>query len=118
MVSQIDFIASFAKLLDVNLDANEAPDSRDSLAAFIGEDEYGLPFMPKESPGATALRKGNWKYIEFRKHSWGHKKGNKKELYDLTSDIGEKNNLIDQYPEIAKEMADLLKKIKDDGRIR
>ena len=74
--------------------------------------------MPEESPGAVALRKGNWKYIEFSKHGWGHKKGDKIELYDLSKDIGEKNDVIKKYPEIAREMKELLQKIKKDGRIR
>jgi arylsulfatase A-like enzyme len=118
LVSQVDFIASFAKLLNIDLKEEQAPDSRDNLAALLGEDKIGLPFMPEESPGAVALRQGNWKYIQFYKHGWGHKKGNKKELYDLTGDIGEKNNVIDKFPEVAKKMAELLRKIKKDGRIR
>jgi len=34
------------------------------------------------------------------------------QLYDLTNDPGEKNNLWDEYPEIVKELKTELKKIK------
>ena len=118
LVSQVDFIASFAKLVNVDLLNEEAPDSRDTLTAFLGEDQTGLSFTVQESPGAVAIRKGNWKYIEFSKRSWAHKKGDKKELYDLSNDIGEKIDVISKYPEIVKELGELLKKIKADGRIR
>jgi len=34
------------------------------------------------------------------------------QLYDLKSDIGEKNNLADKYPDKVKELAGLLQKIR------
>jgi hypothetical protein len=40
------------------------------------------------------------------------------QLYDLKTDIGEKNNLASQNPLIVKDLTDILKKIKDDGRTR
>ncbi|MBF0198416.1 MAG: arylsulfatase [Planctomycetes bacterium] len=118
LVSHVDFIASFAKMVGVELADDEAPDSRDSLAALLGQDEVGLDFMPEESPGAIALRRGPWKYIEFSSKSWAHKKGNAKELYHLDEDMGEKKNLIEKFPEVAISMAAVLKRIKRDGRIR
>jgi arylsulfatase A-like enzyme len=119
LVSHVDFIASFAKLLDVELAHEEAPDSRDSLAALLGKDLVGLPFMPSEAGATIALRRGPWKYIEFGRGGWMHKdKAGQRELFKLDEDIGEMRNVLNLYPEIAAEMAARLAEIKDDGRIR
>ncbi len=46
---------------------------------------------------AAAIRNGKWKLIEFEEDS-------RIELYDLSKDIGEKNNLASTQSKIAKEM--------------
>lgn len=48
------------------------------------------------TPGA-AIREGNWKLIEFYEFD-------QTELYDLSEDIGEQNNLADRYPEKVKQL--------------
>jgi len=60
------------------------------------------------------LHRGKWKGM---KHESG-----KVEVYDLSKDRGEKNNLAEKYPEIAKQLAELMDKAwveprsqKDDG---
>ena len=50
------------------------------------------------TPGA-AIRDGQWKLIEFY-HYGGH------ELYNLADDLGEKNNVAEDQPEIVKRLAD------------
>jgi arylsulfatase A len=42
----------------------------------------------------------------------------KPQLYDLSKDIGEKNNLADKYPAKVKAMAAELEKIREAGRSR
>lgn len=42
-----------------------------------------------------AVRYGDWKY---------HRRGEAELLYNLKEDIGETQNVIDQYPEIAQEL--------------
>lgn len=110
LVSQIDFIASFAKMLEVPLAADDAPDSRDTLDAFMGGDKQGLPFMVEEARGKAALRKGPWKFIPGGK--------NKGELYHLGDDIGEQTNIIAKHPKIAGELADKLQELRKSGRTR
>lgn len=120
LVNQIDFIASFASLVGVELGQNEAVDSRNTLKAFLGEDQVGLPFMPEEAgKRSLALRKGAWKYIEQK--AWKKKQGKtnvSRELYNLDSDIGEQKNVIKQYPEVADQMKKTLDKVQSEGRIR
>ncbi|NWK55275.1 arylsulfatase [Verrucomicrobiaceae bacterium N1E253] len=105
LVSQIDFLASFASLVGVELTATQGIDSRNMLPALLGQDEKGLPYMIEEA-GILALRQGPWKYIQPR-----GKKG-KAQLYNLDSDVGEQNNIIAQQPERAKAMAEQLEKAK------
>ena len=109
MVNQIDFLASFADMLGVELAQDEARDSRNTLAAFLGNDPKGLPYMIEEARG-NALRRGEWKYIPAPKPKKGKKQA-KGELYNLNKDIGETTNIIAQHPEIASEMDTLLKNL-------
>ena len=103
LVNQIDFLNSFATLLDLDLPDGAAIDSRNTLDAFLGKSEQGLPFMIEEAANALALRKDNWKYIEF--HASKHKpKPGAPELYDLIEDIAEANNVIKDHPEIAESL--------------
>lgn len=118
LVSQIDFIASFAELLGIKLGPNEAPDSRDTLAAFLGKDSPGLPFMIEEARG-TALRVGDWKYIPGMglKAAGGFFPA-ENTLYDLSQDPGEQTNVIAQHAEKAAAMAAQLVKLKAAKGIR
>lgn len=112
MVNQIDFIASFAQLLEIPLAANEAIDSRSTLDALLGRSEKGQTVMLEEAQG-LGLRKGNWKYVQ------GGKKKGFGELYNLESDIGEQTNVAKENPEIAAEMKATLEKFEAaEGGIR
>lgn len=100
MMNQIDFLASFAHMLDIDLLPNEAIDSRNMFAALTDASEDGLPYMLEEAYG-TALRKGDWKFIPNKK------KGGR--LFDLSTDKEEKINLAKQKPE----MFEVLRKLHD-----
>ncbi|MFC7337293.1 sulfatase-like hydrolase/transferase [Haloferula chungangensis] len=119
MVNQIDFIASFANMLDIELAENEAQDSRDMLPAFLGEDEKGLPYMVQEAR-TFALRSGDWKYIsnESLKKETKGKKAPKPELYNLETDPSEQSNIIDQNPEKAASMAKQLDELIESDGVR
>ncbi|MFT5122503.1 MAG: arylsulfatase A [Kiritimatiellia bacterium] len=114
LVNQIDFVASFSRLISQALPKNEAVDSRDTLDAFLGKDAKGLSYMIEEA-GTLALRKGDWKYIRGGKGKRAPAKG---ELYNLKDDQGEQSNVIAQHPEMAKELETMLKKLVDGGRVR
>ena len=55
----------------------------------------------EENPN-TAANRGKWKGM---KHESG-----KIELYDLSKDVGERNNLADKHPDIAKKLGELMDK--------
>jgi len=122
LVNQIDLLASFASMVGVKLGPDDARDSRNTLDAFLGKDKVGLPFMIEEAR-QQALRRGHWKFIPAtkkkgkRKSSKDSAKG-KAQLYNLDEDPGETTNVVDQYSEIAEDMARLLKKLIEEGRVR
>lgn len=101
MVSQIDFLASFADLLGQEIPTNEARDSRNTLAAFMGEDLTGLSYMIEETRTRHALRSGDWKYIIGPKKK---QKDTGPELYNLKTDPGEQNNLAHLNKDVAEKM--------------
>ena len=117
LVNQIDFLHSFATLLELDLPEGAAVDSRNTLDAFLGRSEQGLPFMIEEATNAVALRKDNWKYIEFHASKYKPKPG-APELYDLSKDIAETNNLIKDHPEIAESLKVQLHVLQNSGKIR
>jgi arylsulfatase A-like enzyme len=86
-----------------------APDDTDGISflpALLGnaEEQEVHPFLYwefYEGGGKQALRKGNWKAVRLEVRS-----GNPRpiELYDLSRDPSEENNIADQYPELVAEM--------------
>ena len=112
LVNQIDFVASFAELLDVKLAADQAIDSRSTLDAFLGKSEKGQTLMLEEAR-TIALRNGNWKLIRGAKGKKKQAKPAPDELYNLDTDIGEQKNLAKEKPQIAAEMNAIMQKFID-----
>jgi arylsulfatase A-like enzyme len=124
LVSQIDFLASFAGFTKQKLDADAGPDSVDTMAAFLGTSKQGRDSLIEEG-GGLALRRGQWKYIEPNKRQrvnrdTGIELGNSPEpqLYDLSKDPGEAKNLAAEMPEKLRELASELDALKTAGRTR
>jgi arylsulfatase A-like enzyme len=124
LVSQVDFLASFAAFTKQKLDADAGPDSVDTMAAFLGESKAGRESVIEEA-GGLALRRGTWKYIEPNKRQpisqdTGIELGNSPEpqLYDLSKDAGETKNLASDMPNKVRELASELDELKKSGRTR
>jgi arylsulfatase A-like enzyme len=124
LICQIDFMASLGDLTGQRLDFGDAPDSFDVLSALLGEAPMGRDHLV-EHAAVLSLIKGHWKYIEPGRgprlnRNVNIELGNDPEpqLYNLKSDIGEKNNVASDHPEVVREMAALIKKIRDDGHTR
>ncbi len=122
MVSQLDFIASFASMLKAKVPADDATDSENLLDALLGKSQQGRKAMVKQGVRTLSMTKGEWKYIEPSNEQaiavlTNIELGNSPsaQLYNLKSDIGEKKNLAVEYPEKAKEMAALLRTTKNNG---
>ena len=106
LFSQVDFFASLAALVGVADAAKPAPDSRDHLAALLGDDPVGRESLVEQGNG-LAVRRGKWKFIPA---SGGPRQnaptntelGNdpKPQLYDLDVDPGEAQNVAADHPDV------------------
>ncbi len=124
-INLVDIYATIATLIDhpTSLDQDVAEDSFNVLPAMLGipQEKPIRPSMIVHSPnGNFAIRRGAWKYIEGKPSSTLRRVPRSDELqaqlYNLQEDPGEKNNLIDEHPEIAKRLAELLEKQRADRR--
>jgi arylsulfatase A len=102
LFSQIDYFASFANLLNINLPENEAIDSKNQKEALLQANAAGRNIMLEES-FVLSIRNGNYKYIASptNKNFPNWLKSKKIEgglsvnpqLYDLSKDAGEQTNI-------------------------
>ena len=124
LVSQIDLLASFASFTGRKLEDADAPDSFDVMAALLGKSKTGRQHLVEQAR-ALSLRQGKWKYIEpnsgpkiaaYTNVEMGADPAG--QLYDLSRDLGEKENVAERQPDKVKEMAALLEQIKQAGKSR
>ncbi|TDE53249.1 sulfatase family protein [Flavobacterium sp. GT3P67] len=120
LLCQVDLFSSFSKMLNIKLKENDAIDSEDMLAVMLGKSIKGRTVLVEQGLGSLAIVQGNWKYIEpnngpAMNTATNIELGNNQQpqLYDLSVDIGEKNNLADKHPMRVNELAALLQKAKD-----
>jgi hypothetical protein len=90
----------------------------DMLPAMLGRDLKGRDWLV-EHAGSLALIEGNWKLIApgsgpKMNRNTNTELGNDQQpqLYDLSKDIAEKNNLAAEYPDRVKAMMDHLQRIR------
>ena len=111
VVSQVDFVASFAALTGQSFDRTTAPDSENALPTLLGESKTGRASLVVQG-GPLALREGAWKFIppnQGRQRNWNTETetGNAPipQLFDLAQDVGETNNLAASQPARVEQMA-------------
>jgi arylsulfatase A-like enzyme len=128
IICHTDLMATCAAILDKSLLDNAGEDSYNILPAMLGE-QYDKPIreatVHHSIDGSFAIRQGKWK-LELCGGSGGWSKPSNAlaketgipdiQLYDLSSDPGEENNLYEQYPGIVEDLTNLLQKYKDEGR--
>lgn len=104
LISQHDFLASFANLSGQKITAS---DSQDHLDVLLGKSEQGRKELVVQALGGkTAYREDNWLFIPAY---WGDEKLAKEDvetgycscyqLYNLDKDPQQTNNLAKKYPE-------------------
>lgn len=126
LVCLTDIMATAADTLGVTLPANAAEDSFSFLPALVDRGRTARTSVVHHSiNGRFALREGSWK-IAFCPGSGGWGKPTDADasgrglpavqLYDLSKDVTELNNLQAAQPDRVKRMTAQLQKIVDDGR--
>jgi arylsulfatase A-like enzyme len=119
LISQVDLYASIANILGHRLEPGEAPDSEDISDALLGRSQSGREYLVTES-FTYSVRSGNYKYIHPVKNiqSTGWIGETKKiesgaslspQLYDLSVDISEQNDIAADNEPLVKEMREYLK---------
>jgi arylsulfatase A-like enzyme len=113
MVCQVDFMASFAALIQTE---NKATDSQNTLDAFLGKSEKGRSDLVVEAMGRLAFRQGNYAFIPIYKGNPMNKEVNIEvgaaseiQLYDIKKDPSQKVNIAKDHPEKVKEMQEAFK---------
>ncbi|HSD67048.1 MAG TPA: sulfatase-like hydrolase/transferase, partial [Vicinamibacteria bacterium] len=124
LLGQVDFLASFAAFTGQSLGPQDGPDSLDSMAALLGASATGRDQLVEQA-GALSLITQRWKLIS---PSQGRKVnpetntelGNdpQPQLYDLTVDLGEKQNVAAGHPDVVKDLTARLERIRQEGRSR
>ncbi|TWT47839.1 sulfatase family protein [Botrimarina hoheduenensis] len=117
MISQVDLFASFCALAGTNLAEGVATDSLDLSQALTGHRPAAREYVVEHS-GLTAklaVRRGDWKYIEPDDGpqvltNTGAETANSfhPQLYNLSTDAGERKNVAGKHPQIVDQLANLL----------
>ncbi len=123
-----DLLATTADIMDDPLPDNAGEDSYSLLPLFEGE-SFSTPLreatVHHSVNGSFAIRKGKWKLILCPgSGGWSYpvpveaKKMDLPpfQLYDMSIDIGEQNNLAADYPRMVNELKELLKQYILSGR--
>ncbi len=129
LIALLDLPATFAGLTGEKVPADACRDSFNVLPALLGE-KTGPPLRPHfvahngGTQGPFAVRAGQWKLITAGRGGYGQaaksdaKNPSVPQLFNLADDLAETKNLATERPEKAKELADLLSKLREQGRSR
>jgi arylsulfatase A len=129
VICSTDLFATCAELTNFNVKPNEGEDSYSFMPLLNGTVKTEIrPYTVHHSiDGSFAIRQGDWKLI-FCAGSGGWSaptpatiRNNNlnlpaMQLYNLKDDVGERNNLIDVYPQKVLELKAAMAKIILDGR--
>jgi arylsulfatase A-like enzyme len=123
-----DLLATAAGIVERRLPDTAGEDSVSILPALLGK---SLPHPLREATvhhsinGSFSIRQGKWK-LELCPGSGGWSEPRPAEarklnlppvqLYDLEKDVGEKNNVHKEHPEVVRQMTDLLAQYVRNGR--
>ena len=120
----IDLMPTFTALAGTKPPMDRVIDGIDQTALLLGQTEKGRETFIYDQVGqddanmGVGIRKENWKLLlPGRKPEQDHRflmdfGTNGLELYDLDSDIGEKNNVADDHLEVVKELRETLDSFK------
>jgi arylsulfatase A-like enzyme len=108
-ICHTNLLATCADLFGVQL-PNDAGEDSFSILPVLRNEKLTQPTHPiivhQAVNGQIAIRKGPWKWIEG------------KELFNLSTDLAETEDLAKARPQIVEELRELLSQVRDSGRSR
>jgi arylsulfatase A-like enzyme len=117
----MDLLPTFAKLAGTKPPADRIIDGRDIWPLMAGKKNAKSPhkaFYYYQIDQLQAVRSGPWKLhlpLKTKRRNWGKPIPNSPlQLYNLDSDIAEKNNAADKNPDVVKRLLALAEKARDD----
>jgi len=111
-----DFMPTICDIIGV-----EAPDNIQGISFFPTlkeEEQKKHPYLYwelTERGGRIALRKGDWKIVRYDVNK--QEKDSQYELYNLTDDLSEKNNIANDHPEKVKDLVQLIQNARTESLI-
>ena len=122
MVNLMDIFATVCEITDGNLPESKdvAPDSYSFLPSLLNKTNPHprTSMVTADANGMHALREGEWKYIDdtppegLPENRLKRVEGFEPQLYDLSKDPGETNNLYQKNPEMVKKLLEKLMEIR------
>ncbi|TNF40348.1 MAG: DUF4976 domain-containing protein, partial [Bacteroidetes bacterium] len=115
--SKTDHVSAFWDLMPTaaELAGIQTPENIDGISflpALLGKEQKQHEYLYwefHEKGGRKALRKDNWKLVQYDVFN---PEKTTTELYDLSKDIGEENNVAAENPEIVSELVELMNSVR------
>jgi arylsulfatase A len=121
LICHNNLMATCAEILGAKLPDDAGVDSF-SILPVLRDDKLTEPTHPfvihHSISGRFAIRKGDWKFIAAKGSGGWSKGGDGKpaQLYHMADDRKESNNLVNEKPEIAAKLTDMLESAIANGR--
>ena len=119
LIHQADIFMTIADVLNVEVQANVAEDSFSFLSTLTDKKQtVRKNAVSCSMKGVPSIRQGDWKLI-YSRGSGGWTKGDSGhdyQLYNLSNDLAEQNNLALKMPEKVKELQVLMESLIRKGR--
>jgi arylsulfatase A-like enzyme len=99
----------------------QTPENMDGISflpTLLGKDNQQqhdyLYWEFHELGGRQALQKGDWKLVKYNVLD---PEKTTTELYNLSNDLGEENNVAEQHPEIVEELSEIMKNARTESEV-
>ena len=110
--STMDLLPTIAAISETELSAERKIDGMDIRSTFASDDSPRDEMVFYSPHGnLSGIRKGDWKYLEVTRRKQKNKPAPKTRrfLFNLTDDLGEQTNLLDDEPDRVKKLAAMMK---------
>ena len=110
VAATFDLLPTFARLAGTRPPTDRKIDGRDIWPLMSGESKtspHDVFYFFRGGGRLRSMRKGNWKlHLATTQGRGANKRTSPPELYDLSSDISESRNVVEQHPALVKQLVD------------